>query len=514
MGKTRLTMRQIRELLRLRHSGRNLSDRAIALQLGVARSTIHDYLARIERAGLTWPLPADLTDVQLEQRLFGRPDTQTGIRRRVEPDWAAVAREIKRPGVHLLMMWEEYRETHPDGYGYSRFCDLYREFERKLAPTMRQHHVAGEKVFVDFSGKTIAITDPATGAVRTAELFVAVLGASNYTYAEATWSQTLPDWVGAHVRMFAFLGKLPRLVVPDNLKAGIHRASFYDPEVNQTYGRMAEHYGVGILPARPRKPRDKAKVEAGVRLAQSYILGRLRNTTFFSLPECQQAVADAVERINARVMRKLGVSRRDLFHQVEVPAMAALPDAPYEYAEWKRVRVGQDYHAEILGVCYSVPHALIRQEIEARITATTVEMFHRGQRVAVHVRRPGGTRHATQPDHMPSNHRFYDGWSEAGFRRDAAAIGPNTEALILAVLASRRHPEQGFRSCLGILKRLRGVDRPRAEAACALAVEIGALSTRSLGSILDNNLDRKPKRRAAEDPPLIHTNIRGGRYFH
>lgn len=514
MSKKRLTMRQIRELLRLKHCGQKMSDRAIALQLGVARSTLQDYMARIDGAGLTWPLPDDLTDAALDQRLFGRPDIQTGLRRRVEPDWATVVREMKRPGVHLLMLWEEYRDAHPDGYGYSRYCDLYREFERKLAPTMRQHHVAGDKVFVDFSGKTIAITDPNTGVVRSAELFVAVLGASNYTYAEATWSQTLPDWIGAHVRMFAFFGKVPRLVVPDNLKAGVHRASFYDPELNQTYARMAEHYGVGILPARPYKPRDKAMVEAGVRLAQSYILGRLRNVTFFSLADGQQAVAEAVERINARVMRKLGVSRRDLFLQVETPAMAALPETPYEYAEWTKGRVSLDYHVEILGFLYSVPHTLIRQEVEARVTAATVEVFYRGQRVAVHIRRHDGARHATEPAHMPSSHRFYAGWSEAGFRRDAAAIGPNTEALILAVLASRRHPEQGFRSCLGILKRLRGVDRGRAEAACALAVSLGALSVKSLGSILDNNLDRKSKRPAADDPPLLHANIRGGGYFH
>ncbi|GLR77611.1 IS21 family transposase (plasmid) [Azospirillum oryzae] len=514
MSKKRLTMRQIRELLRLKHDPRKLSDRAIALQLGVARSTIQDYMARITGAGLDWPLPEDLTDAVLEERLFGRPDTQTGIRRRVEPDWPTVARELKRPGVHLLMLWEEYRQVHPDGYGYSRFCDLYREFERKLAPTMRQHHVAGERVFVDFSGKTIPIIDPLSGEVRTAELFVAVLGASNYTYAEPTWSQSLPDWIGAHVRMFTFFGKVPRLVVPDNLKAGIQRASFYDPEANPTYARMAEHYRVGILPARPRKPRDKAKVEGGVRLAQSYILGRLRNVPFFSLAECQKAVSEAVEQINTRVMRKLGVTRRDLFLQIELPAMAALPETPYEYAEWKRARVNLDYHVEVCGFFYSVPHALIRQEIEARVTASTVEVFHAGQRVAVHVRRFGGARHATHPDHMPSNHRFYAGWSEARFRRDAAAIGPNTEALILAVLASRRHPEQGFRSCLGILKRLRGVDVARAEAACARAVEIGALSATSLGSILDNNLDRKPRRQAADAPPLLHANIRGGGYFH
>jgi len=515
MPKKRLTMRQIREVLRLKYGDDKSSDRAIAQQLGVARSTIQDYLARIKAAGLTWPLPDEFTDDVLNERLFGRPSTQTGLRRRVEPDWALLSRELKRDGVTLLILWEEYRAVHPEGYGYSRFCDLHAMFARKLSPTMRQHHAAGDKLFVDYSGKKITIIDPATGEVKTAELFVAVLGASSYTYAEATWTQQLPDWIGAHVRTFAHIGMVPRLIVPDNLKSGVHRPSFYDPEANPTYGRMADHYGVGILPARPYKPRDKAKVEAGVRLAQFYILGRLRNRTFFSLAECNQAIAEAVARINSSVMRKIGVSRRDLLHAVEIPAMRPLPDAPYEYAEWKRARVHRDYHVEIAGFYYSVPHTLIREEVEACLTTNAVELFHRGSRIAVHVRLYGGVgRHVTHDDHMPSGHRFYAGWSEARFRRDAAAIGPNTETLIVAVLASRKHPEQGFRSCLGILKRLRGVAQERAEAACARAVEIGALSSKSIGSILDNNLDRQSSRQSVADLPLFHTNIRGDGYYH
>lgn len=520
MPKKRLTMRQIRELLRLKYGDSKLSDRLIAVQLGVARSTIQDYLIRTKAAGLAWPIPDDFSDAVLDEKLFGRPSRQTGARRRVEPDWASLARELKRPGVTLLILWEEYRGTHPDGYGYSRFCDLYGMFERKLSPTMRQHHVAGDKLFVDYSGKKVAVIDPVTGEVKTAELFVAVLGASNYTYAEATWSQKLPDWIGAHVRMFAHIGKVPRLVVPDNLKSGIHRPSFYDPETNQTYGRMAAHYGVGVVPARPYKPRDKAKVEAGVRLAQFYILGRLRNHTFFSLTECNQAIAEAVELINSRVMRKIGISRRDLFLEIEVPAMRPLPEIPYEYCEWKHARVNQDYHVEVAGFYYSVPHTLIREEVEARLTVNAVELFHRGDRVAVHVRLYGSVRrHVTHDDHMPNGHRFYSGWSAARFRRDGAAIGPNTETLIVAVLASRKHPEQGFRSCLGILKRLRGIDPARAEAACARAVEIGALSSKSIGSIIDNNLDRQPSRQSGDlrdggDLPLFHTNIRGGGYYH
>lgn len=292
----------------------------------MARSTIQDNLKRASTAGLAWPLAGDLTDAVLEQRLFlfAHAGVRRGFRRRREPDWASLACELKRPGVNLMVLWKEYRAVHPEGYGYSRFCDLFREFERRLSPTMRQDHPAGDKVFVDYSGKKIMIVDRATGVVRDAEI---------NTYAEATWTQTLPDWIEAHVRMFRFFGGVPRLVVPDNLKSGVHRASFYDPEINRSYGMIASHYRVGILPARPRKPRDKAKVEAGVRFAQTYILGRLRRQTFFSLAEANAAIGAALERINAHVMRRLSVSRRQLFETVEMPVLAPLPDADYQFAE-------------------------------------------------------------------------------------------------------------------------------------------------------------------------------------
>ena len=317
-----LTMRQLRQMLRLAREG--LSARAIGRMLGVARSTVQDNLKRAEAAGLAWPLGAEITDAILEQRLFTRAGVRPGVRRRVEPDWSSLVREANRPGVNLMVLWEEYREVYPDGYGYSRFCDLFREFERRLSPVMRQHHAAGDKLFVDYSGKKVPIVDPDTGVVREAEIFVAVLGASSLTYAEATWSQALPDWIGAHVRLFRFLGGVPRLIVPDNLKSGIHKASFYDPEINRSYGMMAAHYGVGVLPARPRKPRDKAKVEAGVRFAQTYILGRLRRQTFFSLAEANAAIATAASDQCPRDAACGGQPARALReHRASSPATAA-----------------------------------------------------------------------------------------------------------------------------------------------------------------------------------------------
>ena len=506
-----LTMRQLRQMLRLHHNG--VSAREIGRTLGVARSTIQDNLNRAQAAGIAWPLPDDLTDDIVEKRLFARAGLKAGFRRRVEPDWAALVREMKRPGVNLTVLWEEYRDASSDGYGYSRFCDLFREFERRLSPVMRQHHAAGDKLFVDYSGKKVPIIDPVTGAVREAEIFVAVLGASNYTYAEATWTQTLPDWIGAHVRMFRALGGVPRLVVPDNLKSGVHKASFYDPELNRSYGMMAAHYGVGVLPARPRKPRDKAKVEAGVRFAQSYILGRLRHQTFFSLAELNAAITAALERMNGRIMRRLGVSRRDLLDSIERPALSPLPDADYEYAEWRLARVGLDYHVEVAGFFYSVPHALIREQVDVRLTERTLEVFHRGKRVAAHQRRYGGHRHDTDPDHMPSAHRRYAAWTPDRFQRWARSIGPHTEGLVIAILADRPHPEQGFRTCLGILRLYRTLNPARAEAVSAHAVAIGALTYKSVASILAHNLDRA-RRPPASAMVIDHPNIRGSRYFH
>ncbi|MGC0397231.1 transposase [Bradyrhizobium liaoningense] len=377
---------------------------------------------------------------------------------------------------------------------------------------MRQDHPAGDKVFVDYSGKKIMIVDRETGVVRDAEIFVAVLGASNYTYAEATWTQTLPDWIEAHVRMFRFFGGVPRLVVPDNLKSGVHRASFYDPEINRSYGMMASHYGVGVLPARPRKPRDKAKVEAGVRFAQTYILGRLRRQTFFSLAEANAAIAAALERINAHIMRRLGVSRRQLFETVEMSVLASLPDADYQFAEWRVARVSLDYHVEIDGFFYSVPHGLIREQVDVRATTRTIELFHRGSRVAAHQRRYGGRRHGTDPDHMPSAHRRYAEWTPERFRRWGRSIGLNTEGLVLAILANRPHPEQGFRTCLGVLRLFKDLDPERAELIAARAVAVRALTYKSIASIIANKLDRSA--RPTDDVVVDHPNLRGPGYFH
>jgi len=507
-----LTMRQIRYTLRLASEG--VSAREIARMLGVARSTVQDNVKRAQVAGLAWPLPDELTDAALEARLFARNGAPRGMRRRAEPVWSELVCELKRPGVNLMVLWEEYRAGHPEGYGYSRFCELMREFEKRLSPVMRQDHRAGDKVFVDYSGKKIGIIDPTTGAVHEAEIFVAVLGASSFTYAEATWSQTLPDWIGAHVRMFRFFGGAPRLVIPDNLKSGVNKASFYDPEINRSYGRMAAHYSVGILPARPYRPRDKPKVEAGVKFAQTYILGRLRNQTFFSLAEANQAIAAMVARINDYVMRRLGVCRRHLFETIERPALAELPDADYEFAEWGRGRVSLDYHVEVCEYYYSVPHNLIRAEVDTCATARMIEIFFQGNRIAVHERRYGGTRHGTKTEHMPSAHRRYAEWTPDRFRSWGASVGANTEGLIIAILASRPHPEQGFRTCIGILRLFKGLEKTRAEAVAARAIAYRAFTYKSIASIITNKLDRVTEPAPENQAVMNHDNLRGSGYFH
>jgi transposase len=509
-----LTMRHLRRIMRLNHEG--YSARAITRAVGLARSTVQDALRRAVAAGLSWPLPDDLTDEVLEARLFARAGSGfgAGVRKRPEPDWGALVRELRRPAVTMVILWDEYRQTWPDGYGYSRFCELLRAFQKRLSPVMRQHHVAGDKLFVDYSGKRLEIRDPATGEIRVAEIFVAVLGASNYTFAEVTWSQTLPDWIGSHVRLFRHIDGVVRLIVPDNLKSGVNKASFYDPEINRSYGRMTAHYDVGVLPARPKKPRDKASVEAGVRFAQSYIIGRLRNQTFFSLDEANAAIAVVMTRMNTHPIRKLGVSRADLLESLERPALRPLPVAEYEYAEWRLVRAGIDYHVEIENFYYSVPHALIREQVDARITERTIELFHRGRRVAAHPRRYGSApRHGTDVDHMPSAHRHYAEWSPERFCRWGADIGPDTEGLIIAILARRPHPEQGFRSCLGVLRLYKALEKNRAESISAYALAIGALNSSSVASIIAHNLDLAAP---AEEGGSVdgHANVRGPRYFH
>jgi transposase len=508
-------MRQVREVLRLKLVG-GVATREIARRMGVAASTVRATIGRFQGSGLSWPLPEDMTDAALEAKLFTAASTKQGHRRQVEPDWAGIQRELKRKHVTLSILWEEYIERYPDGYRYSRFCELYRIWEAKLSVTMRQTHVGGDKLFVDYAGDTVpVIVDRLTGEVRQAQIFVAVMGASNFTYVEATWTQGLGDWIGAHTRAFAAIGGVPHLLVPDNAKIAVIRACLYEPQVNRTYADMAAHYGTAVLPTRPRKPRDKAKVEAAVLVVERWILARLRHRQFYSLAELNEAIAELLRRLNEeRPIRRLGVTRRQLLEEIDRPALKPLPVEPYVFAEWRLRRVGVDYHVDVEGHFYSVPYRFARAEVEVRLTGRTVEIFARGVRIAVHLRSSGNGKHTTLADHMPSSHRRYADWTIGRIRRDAALIGPATAALCDLILEHRPHPEQGFRSCLGILRLARPFGVARLEAAATRAIEIGALTFGSVRSILDHKLDRHAVHtRPADSAPILHPNIRGSRYY-
>lgn len=504
-------MRKIKEVLRLRSLG--WSTRRIAASCGVGRTTVSEYLRRAEVAGLRWPLPDDLGEGALEATLFP-PAPSRPSAGRPEPAWAEVHRELRRKGVTLGLLWQEYKTATPEGFQYSWFCERYRAWSRRCDVTMRQEHRAGEKLFVDYAGQTVDVIDPETGEVREAQVFVAVLGASNYTYAEATWTQQLPDWVGSHVRAFAYLGGVPEIVVPDNTRCAVTDPHLYEPDLNPTYQDLATHYDVAVMPARARRPRDKAKVEAGVLLVERWILAALRNRRFFSLVELNEAIAALLVRLNQRRFKRLPESRESLFETLDRPALRPLPATPYALAEWRKVRPGLDYHVDVGRHYYSVPYTLAGRQLEARLTERAVEVFHRGERVASHRRSSARGRFTTVPEHMPANHRHQAEWTPERLKSWAGRIGPETATLIETILLARRHPQQGFRSCMGILRLGTRYGDERLEAAARRANCIGASSYRSLASILEKGLDRQPlPGESTERPRLEHENVRGAAYY-
>jgi transposase len=489
------------------------SERATARSCALSRSTVAKYLARARVAGFSWPLPEGLDDEALERRLFPAGPAGDGIDRYV-PDWAEVHRELKRKGVTLQLLWEEYKQTYPDGYQYSRFTERYRAWRGELDLPMRQNHKAGEKLFVDYCGQTLPITDRATGRVRQSQIFVAVLGASNYTFAEAFWTQSLPEWIMAHVHALRFLDGVPDFLVPDNLKAGVSLAHRYEPEPNRTYEDLAEHYGCAILPARVRRPKDKAKVEKGVQDVENRVLAAMRHRTFFSLAEANEALALLLIQHNERPFQKMPGSRRSVFETLDRPALKPLPEQPYEYAEWLKAGVNIDYHVAVQGHYYSVPYQLVRQEVEVRLTTTVVECFHKGKRLASHFRSHQKGRHTTVTAHMPKGHQQYVAWTPERLVQWAHKAGGQTAQAVETILASRPHPQQGFRACLGIMRLGKVYGPERLEAACTRALAVNAVSYKSIESILKRELDRRPlPQKAPQTPSINHDNIRGAQYY-
>jgi transposase len=506
-------MRKIREVLRLTHA-LGMSRRLVGEATGIGKTAVGEYVRRAALAGQSWPIPDEIDDAELERRLFPPPEARSSTSR-TEPDWSYNHAELKRRGVTLALLWQEYRAEHAQGYAYSWFCERYSDWRKRISPTMRQTHLAGEKLFVDWAGDTMPVFDPTTGEEYCTHIFIAALGASNYTYAEARWTETLLDWIGAHVNAFTAIGGVSKALVPDNLKAGITKPSRYEPGINRTYQDLADHYGCVVLPARVMKPRDKAKVEVAVQIVQRFVLAKLRHRRFFSLAELNAAIRDCVAAINTKVMRHVGKSRNELLETIDRPALNALPTTPYSYAEWKRARVAPDYHIEVADHYYSVPSKLIREMVEARITSATVEIFHKGQRIASHAFSPVRNRHTTITEHMPSAHRRYAEWTPAKMMSEAALIGPAAIALVEAIMKAKPHPEQGFRSCLGIISLVRTYGSERVEAASRRGNDIGATTYGSIKSILQNGLDKAyASSKAPDGPPIRHANIRGRGYYH
>ena len=514
MPRERTPMRQVREVLRLSFE-QKMSGRQIARSLGVGRTAVREYLQKAQVVQLTWPLPQELNDEALEKLLFSSstpPDEKPAAR--ALPNFPYLHQELKKKGVTLQLLWEEYQQANPEGYKYTQFREHYRRWAQTLDPVMRFSHKAGEKMFVDYAGMTLPVVDRKTGEVREAQIFVAVLGASNYTYVEATFTQELPNWIASHVRAFEFLGGVPELLIPDNLKSGVVTAHRYEPYLNPTYQDMAQHYQTAILPARPLKPRDKAKVEVGVQGVERRILAPLRHRTFFSLGQLNEAIRELLAAYNQKPFQKLSGSRQSLFETLEKPLLRPLPATLYEFATWKKARVNIDYHVEVKKHYYSVPYQLLHQQVEVRLTAQTVEIFHQGQRVASHARSHQNHSHTTLPEHMPRSHREHAGWTPLRLLEWAGESGEATRLVVEKIMGRYAHPQQGFRPCLGIMRLGQKYGKERLEAACRRVLKLAIPRYRHVESILQSGVDRQPLEvEQPVWPALDHEFVRGAEYY-
>jgi transposase len=511
MPAERLSMRKLREILRL-HFENRLSARAIARSVSISPSTAQGYVSRIRGAGLTWPLPAELdSEEALTGLLFAEGSV---IKDKVEPDWATVHVELKRKHVTKQLLWEEYKAATADAYQYSAFCQHYAKWASKLQLSMRQEHRAGEKLFIDFSGDGIDILDAKTGEVRPAKLFVATLGASSYTYVEPVLREDLPTWVQCHINALRFFGGATEIWVPDNPRVGVTKADRYEPELNLTYRALAEHYGVAVIPARVRRPKDKAKVEVAVQIAQRWIIAALRKHSFFSLEEVKAAVKPLLETLNAKPMRRVNKSRRQLFDELDAPALRALPLKAWEYADWAKGKVGPHYHVEFKQHFYSVPYVLVHEHVEVRATATTIELLAKGVRVAAHGRDDTPNKYTTIAAHMPKAHRDYAEWNPPRLIAWAKQVGPACAALVEGIMSRRKHQQHGFRSCMGVMALRKHYEDARIEAACARAMKVNAFSYKSVKAILKNGLDAQQLEEPNNFALPLHENIRGAKYYH
>jgi len=506
----KLSMKKIKEILRLKWE-LNLTNREIGRSIGVSNSTAGRCVKRAKDAGLNFSMLDGFTEEELQQLLYSPPQSKPAVINK-GIDFNYIYNELKRKGVTLQLLWYEYKTQYPEGIGYSRYCDIYRKWRDTIDACMRQTYKAGEKMFVDYAGMTVLIC--INGEEVQAEIFVATLGASNYTYAEATLSQTLSDWTGSHVRAFNYFGGVTEIVVPDNIKTGINKAHRYEPDLNPAYQELAEHYGIAVIPTRICAPQDKAKVEEAVQNVERQILAKLRDRKFFSLRELNECIKPLLEELNRRPFQKLPGTRLSQFEALDKPMLKPLPNTPYIFANWKKARACIDYHIALDGHYYSVPYKLIKKELDVRYTQNTIEIFYKGQRSASHKRSYAKGQHTTITEHMPRNHREYAKWTPTRIIDWAQKMGESTGALAEKIIETRAHPEQGYRSCLGIMRLGQSYGENRLEAACKRALHIGAYSYKSVQSILKNNLDQRQLPISQTDHVIqIHENVRGKEYF-
>lgn len=503
-------MRKISEILRQHHE-LNSSHRDIAKSLNLGKTTVTRYLSLAKVAGIGWPLPSSMTEDELHNLLFG-PTFKTA-KNEVMPNWEKVNQELRKKGVTLQLLWREYRDVHPDGIGYSHFCDCYRTYAKSISPVMKQIYKAGEKTFVDYAGMKMPWLDPTTGEIHEAEIFVGCLGASQYIFAEATASQQLADWMQSHIRMWEYFGGVSQIVVPDNLKSAVKKSHRYDPDINANYQHIGEHYGFAIVPARAYKPTDKGKVENAVGIVERQILAPLRHMTFVSIGEINIAIKERLEILNTQSFQKMKTSRRELFETIDQPALKPLPKEKYHYAEWKQATVHIDYHIVFDDHYYSVPYKYIHQRIEIRATAKTVECFYKNKRIASHMRSAKRYKHTTIKEHMPLSHRAQTEWSPARIKRWAEKTGPATKQFIDFVISSRSFPEQSYRTCLGILRLGSQYGTDRLEKACSIAFDVKATRYYEVELILKNKIDLLPQTCPVNVIIAAHQNIRGSEYY-
>ena len=511
MAQERISMRKIKEALRLYYEAK-VSQNNIAKVIGISRHSTQQYLLRFRASKISWPLPGDIGEEELENRLFPRGNKLPGKRPKL--DYEYLLQEIRKPNATLGILWEEYKQQNPTGYQYSYFCDLFNEYRNSVNSSMRQEHKAGEKTFVDFGESGIKIMNSITGEETPAKIFVSVWGASAYMYAESSFSERLSDWIQLNVHALEYFDCCSKAIVPDNLKSAVNKACKYEPELNPTYAEFARHYGTVIYPARPYRPKDKSRAETGIKLAKRWILFRLRNRVFYSLFELNQAIWELLKQFNNKLMKKFNKSRQELFEQLDKPHALSLPATRYEFAEWKKSKVQFNYHISYNGHEYSVPYTLIHKTVEIRASVKTIEIFYRGKRIYSHLRNHLEHGYTTILSHMPPSHQKYIEWTPERIKNWAKRYGQSVIALVEKIMESRKFPEQAYKSCLGIIRLENKFTAERLNLACLRALEYRAYSYHSVVNILQRGLDKQPLASVNQNKQQIdHENIRGAQYY-